>query len=572
MAFTPNTSIYIGTVPFNPDYKHIRYIPNRTQQFNYFRSLCPQELRRDDYTYQRENNAVVVPYNAETLYGYNYAMFQNSNYGNRWFYSFITKIEYVNPNSSRLYLETDIMQTWFPDCNVRTCYVEREHVNDDSFGKHIKDEGFDMGEPKIYGFDYTETWSQAYYPAVSCCVEPLKNGEYINLAGYQYQGMFSGTLLSVFANTDELKSYLQALLDNGQQDAITSIYMIPNKLYVKATTKTWDGYGKYLPVDKIEDDYSLAEPPIKSFDGYIPKNTKTYIYPTQYIKVSNGLNEEMILRYELYNQETLDSITEFIENNTPPSWLGFKVIMGSSPDSKITFFPKNYNGFTNTGNYLLTDKCISFAMYPTCTWAYQTFQNWWNQNTVQMSNVFGGGTATPLDVSTLSMFNDYGKGLINSAATMVGTGGTKLSNQGTLAGAVGVVNSTGDLFTEMYSVEHSLLSKQRTPNQVRGNTNTASSLINQDMYGLQFIHYGARGEYVKQVDDYYSTYGYLIAEMKVPNITGRKSWNFVKTNASNIYGKVPPDVLKNINSLFDRGITFWHTNDVGNYALDNSIV
>ena len=67
-------------------------------------------------------------------------------------------------------------------------------------------------------------------------------------------------------------------------------------------------------------------------------------------------------------------------------------------------------------------------------------------------------------------------------------------------------------------------------------------------------------------------YGYLVNVNKVPNMTGRKSWNYVKTNGASVVGKVPPDVLAQINSLFDRGLTFWHTGDVGNYALDNSIV
>ena len=46
----------------------------------------------------------------------------------------------------------------------------------------------------------------------------------------------------------------------------------------------------------------------------------------------------------------------------------------------------------------------------------------------------------------------------------------------------------------------------------------------------------------------------------------------MKTNGASVVGKVPAGTLAQINRLFDRGITFWHVNDVGNYALDNSIV
>ena len=89
---------------------------------------------------------------------------------------------------------------------------------------------------------------------------------------------------------------------------------------------------------------------------------------------------------------------------------------------------------------------------------------------------------------------------------------------------------------------------------------------------MGFRKYTCRREMAKQIDNYYSMYGYLVSEIKVPNVVGRRSWNYVKTNGSSVVGKVPAGTLAQINRLFDRGITFWHVNDVGNYALDNSIV
>ena len=112
----------------------------------------------------------------------------------------------------------------------------------------------------------------------------------------------------------------------------------------------------------------------------------------------------------------------------------------------------------------------------------------------------------------------------------------------------------------------------RTPNTARGGLNSTASLVNVGSYTVGFRKYTCRYEMAKQIDDFYSVYGYLVAENKVPNITGRQSWNYVKTNGSSVVGKVPANVLKRINALFDRGLTFWHTNDVGNYALSNSII
>ena len=89
---------------------------------------------------------------------------------------------------------------------------------------------------------------------------------------------------------------------------------------------------------------------------------------------------------------------------------------------------------------------------------------------------------------------------------------------------------------------------------------------------MAFRRYCVRAEFAKMADDYLSAFGYLVSETKVPNFTGRQSWNYVKTVGSNARGKVPSDYLAAINALLDRGVTFWHTDDMGNYSLSNSIV
>ena len=91
-------------------------------------------------------------------------------------------------------------------------------------------------------------------------------------------------------------------------------------------------------------------------------------------------------------------------------------------------------------------------------------------------------------------------------------------------------------------------------------------------YGIAVRKYTCRAEIAEQIDDFFSMYGYLVSVIKTPNITGRQSWNYVKTRGACISGKVPATELRQINALFDRGLTFWHVDDVGNYSLGNGIV
>ena len=62
----------------------------------------------------------------------NYLAFKNINYGNKWFFAFIDKIEYVSNKNCRIYFTIDEMATWWDYWWYQNCFVEREHVNNDT--------------------------------------------------------------------------------------------------------------------------------------------------------------------------------------------------------------------------------------------------------------------------------------------------------------------------------------------------------------------------------------------------------------------------------------------------------
>src|SRR5699024_7281301 len=55
-------------------------------------------------------------------------------------------------NKSTITFEIDPMQTWFEKASLKECFVEREHVNDDTFGKNLVPENLETGE-YIYNDD-----------------------------------------------------------------------------------------------------------------------------------------------------------------------------------------------------------------------------------------------------------------------------------------------------------------------------------------------------------------------------------------------------------------------------------
>ena len=146
MFIEPNTNIRIlKNVPLDTTYKHTLYFNNATDQTNYFKDLTKHNLTNQ--TYQRVRKGVArVGVKAEALYDCNYIMFQNESFGTKWFYAFITSVEYVNNIVSEITFEIDVMQTWFFDFHLRECYVEREHTVTDNIGDNIVTEPVDLGD------------------------------------------------------------------------------------------------------------------------------------------------------------------------------------------------------------------------------------------------------------------------------------------------------------------------------------------------------------------------------------------------------------------------------------------
>lgn len=79
-----------------------------------------------------------------------------------------------------------------------------------------------------------------------------------------------------------------------------------------------------------------------------------------------------------------------------------------------------------------------------------------------------------------------------------------------------------------------------------------------------------RAEYAKIIDDYFTMFGYKVNALKVPNIYGRKSFNYVKTIDAVIVGNVPVDAMSKLKNIFNKGVTFWHGDWVGDYERDNT--
>lgn len=127
MAITPDSDIKILKVPLELSSKNQLTFASKEAQYNYFDSLPKIEI--DSANYQRKDNILNFPAHIDTIIEYNYCMYRNTNYSNKWFYAYITKMEYENNGMTKIYLKTDVWQTWCFDLTFKQSFIEREHIN-----------------------------------------------------------------------------------------------------------------------------------------------------------------------------------------------------------------------------------------------------------------------------------------------------------------------------------------------------------------------------------------------------------------------------------------------------------
>ncbi len=534
--FIPAGTIRIGRVPFDNSYRHTITFGSASAQTSYFASVCPKALSDSDYTYVRMNSSIKVGYNAEELYTYNYVMYQNANYGNKWFYAFITGINYINQNATELVLELDVMQTWYFDYTLSECFVEREHVDDDTIYKHTNPE---PAMPLEYqSANYTEEiYDQGYIVIQSTAYPRRPNADSLVVEGADaitggiYDGQYSAAEYVIFDMDSNgiasAKRFMKDLNTAGAADAVSNIFTVPSELLPASALKafSYDGSAHIIRGTKqLKESYSAEEHPFgqvqsPSFGGYTPRNNKLYSFPYSYCSVGDFTGTRADYKFEL---SSYGGSTKYIQ-------FALKAPVNSEMQGIIR--AKDYDGEP------LSKETLAIDLSNKCPWTYSAYQNWSAQNqlSIAMSLLSGiGGAAVSLVPG------------VNAAAGILGLG------------------SVGQLTSTVADIDR----MSKTPNEARGNI-VGNSKLGSDTYGYWTCNTQIREEYARIVDEFFDMFGYEVDRVKVPNRTGRPSWNYVKTRNACHHGNVPASDMAKINRIFDSGITFWHSAAVGNYSVAN---
>jgi hypothetical protein len=568
----------LSGIPFQSDYKHTRWFDSSSEQTNWFLSRnVVHSMVESNFQRIEGYNYIAVDQSIDDLWNVNYVMFQNSSYNNKWFYAFVTKVEYVQRNRTNVHFQIDVLQTWRFDYTFKPSFVIREHCplwnGDGTPIINTVDEGLNYGtEYDIVSAENYQPFTEVFFLVIvskkamhgTNAISPTLNGlpqplsYYVHpfkLAGDMPNIMIGGTGLNASSINDVLTGIMTQSLAVNE---VVSLYVTEYFGYAPSydgSLMTFDSIH-FEPV-AIGDVNTIH---VKTFPSYSPTGKTLGNKYNNYRPVT----ESKLLMYP-YTQLVLDDFkgnrvslkNEYIRANeitiNVKGSLGTHNKVSYSIDDYSQEQYDTYSYITAMEHAVINTNPNDIPIINDLLAAYlqghrNSLQN--QRNTITFNNFMD--TAKHMNAGASNALYGNIPGVINESLDMVkGGGNAVLKLQGIMAKQQDIAN-----------MPPSVASMGSNSNFDYGNY----------IYGLYIIKKQIKPEYQKKLEDFFHAYGYKKNEVKTPNFHTRQHFNYVQTQSCVIMANINNDDLNTIKNVFDNGITLWHTDDIGNYSLANGVI
>ena len=458
----PQSTCKLLNVNISKDNKNQYSFANKDAQTNFFLSKSISK----DFTKLTfiEDGQITVEGNIYSLYNANYLMFQNTGFTDKWFYAFITDMKFINQNTTLIYYELDVFQSWYFDINYHDSFIVRKHVTNDAIGANTLDENLGYGDYIIEEATpllLAGNWWYFLVITEEYISETPPEGE--EIPAYLYDDVFSGCSIFAFKTIEKVKEALNLYDGFGKGDAILDIYCVPD--YVINDDDLILGWLKSgSKGSEVFKDYEFESNGINS---YVPKNNKLYCHPYNVIELTNNSGNSAEYKPELF--------TEFGKCK-------FEILSSFLNNVTSLCFPINYATsleMSTDTSFLNTDNGITINNFPHCPWTSDLYKNWYAQNS------FGNNIQLGLGI---------GNGIMNMGIG-VATGNPISST----IGVSSMANAIGSYFSQLHKA-------QVQPNHAKSNGSSVAPLVAHNSYGFYINHKTIKAEYAKIIDDYFSMF------------------------------------------------------------------
>lgn len=524
----------LSEVPLDASYRHSIYFANESAQATYFANKAKPALVYTNCMYHRVEDELRVDATIDQCLDVNYIMFQNSNYGTKWFYGFVTECRYINANVTALKYELDVLQTWYFDYELLPCFIERCHPTTDVIGANILPEPVETGDMIINEQGSADGSIFDLWNVVAFTTFDWNTWTYAPQGNLTDGNMYSGLIRTVIGQIrissgttgmDASSSYtidptpkIMDLINNHANlvDGLVALVLSP---WLPSASGIVNG------INKPDATTALA--------GYTPKNKKLYTWQFYRMFMTDGNGSGKWFAFEDFAQAGTSLVTTF-------------GIRGDcTADQTILCVPKGYKG-VSASEYNF-EECMSMSGIPQCAWASDAYKTYLALNQ--------GSLSLSLATSATNIVGGVATGIAGGAGIGLGMAAS---------GVMGVVNT----LTSLYD-------KKKEPPKVHGNA-TSSALFAVARKAFIPCSYTCKPEYLAIIDDFFDMYGYAQACIGTPNIHARPHWTYNRTVGAMAVPKTGSGCsaadLRRIQNIFDNGVTFWADGyEVGDYSLDNRV-
>lgn len=569
----PNGELYLlKDIKITPNYSDTIFFANKSAQESYFTNSAKRVATLTKQSYQRHSRGwLKVGLPIGTVAQANYMMFKNTSFDNKWFYAFITDWEYLSNGCTIISFMIDDIQTWFFDCTLGDCFVEREHAMTDALGSNRV--------PEPVGSDrtiMTKMWECSNMDSYSVIVQASQKnrGEYFE-TDYLQQGQFNGLAIwKSVCNDGTDASAIAAVLDNmvgdgsysedaTEQQQVVSVIMFPTTYAQNVVTSD----GRTIPYSTNEGFVTQRT----KVDRYTPRNKKLLTAPFKTLLLTNGIGANVSLDYD-------DFVAESGFKQNP----AFFIAGSANGQGQLMCVPFNYKGVEKNYNFKIT-----INEFPQCGYTLDSYRAWLAgggdiKQQIAAIQGLGNGLFSLLGMAQ-SVNSEYSKqwdrnydyryqNYSSPVAQKYADKNTKWDeatvDSGVLAGAGGLLSGILNTAIDYKTTEYNSKAQSNIPvGMTAGNVMVGLRELNFRCYDVDINQQDA-----KIIDEFFDKYGYQTNKLKVPNISGRKQWNYVKTRDCELVGNIPASIKSSIINIFNSGITFWKNGDnIGDYTLDNTL-
>ena len=552
--FVPDSEIYLlKNIPFTPDYRNTGLFANKESQGAIMQTRAFYHAQ--NCTYVRETGRIRLEIPIAQAWQCNYIMYRNTNFYNKWFYAFVTAVNYINNETSEFTFQLDIMQTFLFDYTEKPCFIERQHAPNDALGSNLVPEGLEIGELTWAAFSkLPATYGKIY---VAATFDKQLN----NYNGGMFNNVYTGLCINEFNTAAEVTAFINSATSANKLSGIVSIFQSIN--YNTITTFNYNINQNSL------------------FGGYTPKNNKLYTYPYTFLQILGNDGGNAIFRWEYFNQF---------------GQAAFQIATSPSVSSQMLITPTNYKG--KTGYNPAERMIIENVML--CSWNGDTFKANLAQTIgkymvpAEVALITGGKLIDKIigksgDEETQQTEKEYltpsqAYDIMKQQGSMEGwtpniVGGT-LSPTQPYYRNVSVTKPGEAPFETAYtglsksilnSVQTALASVHDPESMSRQAQNPGAST--DILYMLQekspyFVQMSITPYYAKIIDDYFTMYGYQTNRVQNPNRRARTRYTYIKTAGAIIEAEFPASIAQAIENIYNNGICFWWITGTGQNTLD----